>query len=285
MTIHNRSLVRSVELAHDLAGDGPDVVWGHGLTSSMAAEDELGLFDWAAIRATHRVLRYDARGHGESGSTPTPTDYSWRSLAHDQLVLADHLGIDGYIAGGASMGCATALHAAVLAPERITGLLLVIPPTAWATRAAQTDIYRVTADLVEAGDHDSLLAAAAAAPTPDPFVDDPRWKARFPELLAASDPIRLARIFRGAGTADLPTPDEIASIDVPTLILAWTGDPGHPVQTAARLQELMSQAEVRLATTPAGLAAWTRHATRFLQAVQVGARQNASTSSTQRRHS
>ena len=267
MTIHNRSLVRDVELAHDLAGDGSDVVWGHGLTSSMTGEDELGLFDWATIRATHRVLRYDARGHGESGSTPAPADYSWRSLAHDQLALADHLGIDRYIAGGASMGCATALHAAVLAPERITGLLLVIPPTAWATRAAQIGVYRAMADLVETGDHDSLLAGAAASPTPDPFVDDPRWKARFPELLAASDPTRLARIFRGAGTADLPTPDEIASIDVPTLILAWTGDPGHPVQTAARLQELMPQAELQLATTPGGLAAWSDHAARFLNTV------------------
>ncbi len=267
----DRSLVRGVELAHHLAGDDPgatgsDLVWGHGLTSSMASEDELGLFDWAAVRASHRVLRYDARGHGESGSTPAPDDYSWRSLAHDQFALADSLGIDRYVAGGASMGCATALHAAVFAPQRISGLLLVIPPTAWATRAAQTGLYRVMADLVEAGDHDTLLAGAGASPSPDPFVDDPRWRERFPELLATTDPIRLARIFRGAATADLPTADEIASIGVPTLILAWTGDPGHPVQTAARLQELIPHAELRLATTAAGLATWTDHVVDFLSA-------------------
>jgi pimeloyl-ACP methyl ester carboxylesterase len=257
-------MIRGVDLVHDLSGAGPDVVWGHGLTSSMASEDQLGLVDWSAIRTSHRVLRYDARGHGASGSTPAATDYSWRALADDQLALADHLGIVGYVAGGASMGCATALHAAVIAPDRVRGLVLVIPPTAWGTRAAQTAAYTVMAELVAAGEHATLLAGAAASPSPDPFVDDPRWKARFPELLEREDPERLARIFRGAGTADLPTPAEISAIDVPTLILAWTGDPGHPATTAARLQELIEGSELALATTDEGLTTWTDRMRRFL---------------------
>jgi pimeloyl-ACP methyl ester carboxylesterase len=164
-------MIRGVDLDADVSGEGPDVVWGHGLTSSRASEDELGLIDWSAIRSASRVLRYDARGHGTSGSTPDPADYSWRSLAEDQLALADEFGIGAYVAGGASMGCATALHAAVLAPGRVRGLLLVIPPTAWAIRAAQTAAYRVMADLVEAGDHESLLRGAAASPPPDPFAE------------------------------------------------------------------------------------------------------------------
>ena len=257
-------MIRGVDLVHDLSGEGPIFVWGHGLTSSMASEDELGLFDWPALRAANRVLRYDARGHGRSGSTPTAVDYSWRALAEDQLALADHLGIGAYVAGGASMGCATALHAAVMVPDRVRGLVLVIPPTAWATRAAQIGAYATMADLVEAGDHDTLLAGAAATPTPDPFADDPRWKARFPELLGREDPDRLAVIFRGAGTADLPSAEELATIEVPTLILAWTGDPGHPVTTAARLQELIGGSELALATTAAGISSWTDRVRRFL---------------------
>lgn len=258
--------IRGVELNVDRDGveAGPDLIWGHGLTSSMAAEDELGLFDWASIRRAARVVRYDARGHGRSGSTPLPDDLSWRSLADDQLALADHLGIDRYVAGGASMGCGTALHAAVAAPERVIGLLLVIPPTAWATRAAQTGAYRLMADLVEAGDHDTLLAGAADRPPPDPFVDDPRWAERFATMLAATDPVRLARVFRGAATADLPAPEAISEIEVPTLILAWTGDPGHPAATAARLQELMPHADLALAATPKGLASWSARVGRFL---------------------
>lgn len=276
--------IRGVELEYDLSGDRPerglDLVWGHGLTSSMASEDQLGLFDWSAIRASNRVLRYDARGHGLSGSSPEATDLSWRSLAEDQLALADHLGIGNYVAAGASMGCATALHVAVSASDRVGGLVLVIPPTAWDTRATQIGAYSVMAELLEAGDHATLLAGAAASPSPDPFADDPRWKARFPELLQREDPARLARVFRGAAIADLPTPDEIATIDVPTLILAWTGDPGHPVTTAARLQELMVGSELVLATTSDGLGTWTGRVQRFLD--QFRARQNPAISSSQR---
>jgi pimeloyl-ACP methyl ester carboxylesterase len=257
-------MIRGIDLVHDLGGSGADLIWGHGLTSSMVAEDEFGLIDWATIRSSLRVLRYDARGHGRSGSTPDPASYSWRSLAEDQLALADHLGIESFVAGGASMGCATALHAAVIAPERVRGLLLVIPPTAWQTRAAQADAYLVMADLVEAGDHVTLLRGAASRPVPDPFADDPRWSDRFADLLAVSDPVRLARIFRGAATADLPTIEEISRLDVPTLIVAWTGDPGHPASTAARLQELMPHAQLALAATVDGVAAWTGRVQAFL---------------------
>ena len=167
------------------------------------------------------------------------------------------------------MGCATALHAAVIAPDRVSALVLVIPPTAWSTRAAQTGTYLAMADLVEAGQHELLLQGAAEVPPPDPFIDEPAWADRFPEVLANTDPVRLARVFRGAATADLPTESEIARISVPTLILAWTGDPGHPARTAARLQELMPHAELALASTMHGLAAWTGRLVTFLSSLRT----------------
>ena len=259
--------VRGCTFSTDLSGSGPDLVWGHGLTSSIAAEDEFPLLDHERIRRVCRELRYDARGHGASTSTPVPADLSWERLAHDQLALAMALGIDRYVAAGASMGAATALHAAVLASDRVRGLLLAIPPTAWATRAAQVDRYREIGDLVEQGEHELLLAGAAALPPPDPFVDDPIWASRFADLLATADPVRLARVFRGAATADLPPESAIATIDVPTLILAWTGDAGHPVTTAARLQELMPHAELALATTRGGVDDWTGRVVSWLRSL------------------
>lgn len=256
--------IRGAELVSARWGIGPDLVWGHGLTSSMASEDELGLFDWNHIADAATVLRYDARGHGTSSSTPDLDGYHWRELALDQLALTERLGIDRYVAAGASMGCATALHAAVLVPERIRGLVLVIPPTAWATRAAQAATYTLTADLVERGDHDTLLAGASMTPSPDPFVGDPAWESRFGDLLATVDPVRLARLFRGAAAADLPSEADIAAIGVPTLILAWTGDPGHPASTAGRLQELIGGSELALAATKRGLATWSSRIARFM---------------------
>lgn len=258
--------VRNCHLEYRLTGEGPDVVWGHGLTSSMDDEDELALVDWTIAGAGHRVLRYDARGHGGSESTTELAGYSWEALAHDQLALADAVGVDRYVASGASMGAATALHVALIAPERVRALVLVIPPTGWETRATQTGLYAAMADLVEAGRHAELLAASADVPPPDPVADEPLWTGRFERTLAATDPVRLARVFRGAGTADLPEPDAIATIDVPVLILGWTGDATHPLTTAARLQELMPQSELVVATTRSGLDTWSTRTASFLHA-------------------
>jgi len=260
-------MIRGVDLAHDLGGTGPDVIWGHGLTSSMAGEDQMPLLDWRALRSSNRVLRYDARGHGNSGSTEVPEAYGWDELARDQLTLADELGIGAYVAAGASMGCATALHASVIAPGRIRGLVLVIPPTAWASRAAKTSTYLASADLIETGEAETVIAGAALLPPPDPFLREPRWKQRFAEVVRTTEPSRLARVLRGAATTDLPPVEEIESIAVPTLILAWTGDEGHPAATAARLQELIAGSELALAATPAGLATWSSRVETFLAAV------------------
>src|SRR6056300_771471 len=126
-----------LELSFQRQGSGIPFVWGHGLTSSMELEGEFLNLDWASIEPHADVVRYDARGHGLSTLTTNLDDYSWAHLADDQIALADALDIATYVAGGASMGAATALHVAVRAPLRMRGLVLAIPPTAWETRDAQ----------------------------------------------------------------------------------------------------------------------------------------------------
>ncbi len=258
--------MRDVDLTHQMsdAVRGPTLVWGHGLTSSMAGEELLGLVNWPTVTTVANVLRYDARGHGLSESTQDPQGYRWDNLALDQLALADALGIGSYVAGGASMGCATALHAALLAPERVTALLLAIPPTAWETRSAQQATYEISAQLVEAGDIETLVAGARASVPPDPLAKLPQFRDGVEAAMRAADPVRLARVFRGAAVADFPAPEAIATLKLPTLIVAWTGDAGHPISTAERLVELMPHAELRRASTFAELRTWTDEAISFL---------------------
>lgn len=249
--------VRGVELVYQQVGQGPDVVWGHGLTSSMADEEARSLIRWDEVRRTHRVLRYDARGHGRSGSTPAAEDYSWASLARDQLALADTLGIGDYIAGGASMGCATALHAAVQDPDRVRGLVLMIPPTGWEGRAGQAELYQQMADIVETVGVEPLVEAAQQLPPPDPFVEVPGLAELRADAMRAWDPTRLAQVFRGATTAQLPDREAIAALTQPALILAWTGDPTHPVTTADELAELLPHAERSVVSDLRGVLAWS----------------------------
>lgn len=253
-----RAEVRGVELAYESAGSGsPPLVWCHGLTGSRSAEDESELIDWTAVAAATEVLRYDARGHGESGLTTEPGGYGWDELALDQLALADHAGVGSYVAGGASLGAATALHAAVVAPDRIARLVLMIPPTAWETRAPQAGLYEQMARSIERHGVEPLVEAAAGLPTPDPFVGRPEWAERRDRTLRSADPVRLATVVRGAIGADLPPRDVVARIEAPTLILAWSGDPGHPVGSAEALVELMPRAELSVASSWADVKGWT----------------------------
>ncbi len=260
--------LRGARLSYDIVGSddtgGVPFVWGHGLTSSRADEDTLPLIDSAVIAEHRQVLRYDARGHGLSGDLAEPADGDWAALARDQVALIEHVGWDDVVLGGASMGTATALHVALTLGDRVRGLVLVIPPTAWETRAAQVDLYEQMAAAVERDGVGVLEAGARVMPPPDPFAGDSTWLDRRLGVLGAADPKRLAAIFRGAGTADLPPPEAVQTIVAPTLVLAWSGDPGHPVSTAERLGELLPDSEVVISSTRDELDTWTSRCAAFL---------------------
>ena len=78
-------------LAYDVVGEaGPLAVQLHGLTSSRARDAQLGLDVGRALSGA-RVLRYDARGHGESTGDLDPDSYRWDRLAGDLLALLDEV--------------------------------------------------------------------------------------------------------------------------------------------------------------------------------------------------
>lgn len=247
--------VRGFATVAERSGSGRDLVWGHGLSQSRRLEDRHPLVDWGRVPA--RVTRYDARGHGESAPASDLDRYRWDELARDQFALADALEIGPYVAAGASMGAATALHAAVLDPERISALVLVIPPTGWETRAAQVDLYEAGAQMIESQGVEPFIRAAALRPAPDPLVEDPDHRQRSAEALRSWDPERLARVMRGASRAQLPDRESIARIDCPALVLAWTGDPVHPTSTSDELARLLPCVETHVASTADDVVRWT----------------------------
>lgn len=254
--------VRGTPLAvDDPGGDGPPFLWAHGLTSSRAREDRTGWFDWRSALPRWRVVRYDARGHGRSAPGPGPDAYRWESLARDLVAVADALDLDRpLVAGGASMGCATVLHAAVADPGRFAALVLAIPPTAWATRAAQADLYRAGADLVADQGVDAYLEVARSRPVPEIFADVAELVAPDPDVGADV----LPDLLRGAGASDLPPLDVLAAVDVPTLLLAWETDPVHPVDTAERLAAALPDTELHVAATLDDVRAWPSAVAGFL---------------------
>lgn len=242
--------VGGATLDYDITGDsGPLVVQLHGLTSSRVRDAQLGLDLGRALR-DHRVLRYDARGHGGSTGKKNPSSYRWDRLAKDLLTLLDHVAPGEKVHGiGPSMGTGTLLHAAVRKPKRFASLTLVVPPTAWGSRRAQAATYLQNADLVEQHGISAFVEAGSTAPVPPALADMPETRPSIPEKL-------LPTVMRGAASTDLPDRRAIARIEVPTLILAWTGDRTHPVKTANKLHELIPDSRIVIARTPYGIMAW-----------------------------
>lgn len=242
--------VTGADLDVELSDEGGHpVVQLHGLTSSRSRDRVLDLDLGRGLSGT-RLLRYDARGHGRSTGSAEPAHYRWDQLADDLLRL-----LDAYFPGeqvhgvGPSMGTATLLHAAVRVPARFSGLTLLVPPTAWATRVSKGEEYRAAAMLVEQQGLDAFLEAGQLAPVPPAT-------AGLPETLPDVAVDLLPALFRGAGSSDLPPSDAIAGIATPTTILAWTDDPSHPLSTAEALVSLMPSATLQVASTRADLETW-----------------------------
>ncbi len=243
-------LVKRATLAYDVTGEGPNIVQLHGLTSSRARDASLGL-DLSTAAVEHRVIRYDARGHGESTGDTDPRSYSWWHLARDLLALLDAESPGAPVHGvGQSMGSGTLLHAALARPEGFASLVLGIPPTAWQSRIAQRAFYRTNADTVERHGIEPLLRADRISARPPAAVDH----CVLPPTVSTD---LLPTVFRGAALADLPSAAELATIDIRTLILAWVDDPAHPLSTAYWLHEVLPDSQLVVAKTPEDVLAWS----------------------------
>jgi pimeloyl-ACP methyl ester carboxylesterase len=258
--------VRGFDLDYDVAGDGssPPLIWGHGLTSSRGISAAYPLVDLKRAESARQVVRYDTRGHGLSSIIDDPKMGSWAELALDQMAFIDHLGFDRVVLGGVSMGAGTALHSALVLRDRLDKMVLVIPPTAWEERSTQVDLYEQMARVVETRGPKALIAASAELAPPDPFAGTSDHADRRAGSLGSADPARLAACFRGAVFADLPPLDDIATITAPTLVLAWSGDPGHPVSTAEKLRDTLPDVQVSIASTRAGFDSWSDQLHSFL---------------------
>ena len=106
------------KLSYEVRGHGRPVVFLHPGGFSSGVWDE----QIARFAEDHRVVRYDARGHGDS--TEPPAGFSHHE---DLRRLLDALEIDRAVLVGCSLGSRTAIDFALLHPERVDGLLLSSP--------------------------------------------------------------------------------------------------------------------------------------------------------------
>ncbi|MCX6004907.1 MAG: alpha/beta hydrolase, partial [Chloroflexi bacterium] len=251
-----------------ISGEGAPFIWAHGLMCSMEWEDHSGIFGWDEIDAAARVIRYDARGHGRSEGSLCATDYQWTNLGRDMLNIADACGIKHFVAGGQSMGSATALSAALLEPERIKALILYTPPAIWETRANQASVYRLIAQI--AGEKGPCDMSALMRQAPERTF--PKWLLQslgdrvnvFWDGIACFNKEVLVNVLNGSAQSNLPPREEVALLKMPVLILAWPDDIVHPQQSAYSLHEVLQQSELIMAENMDDVRQWPGRIKEFI---------------------
>lgn len=92
------------------------------LSNSLAADlhmwdDQIGF-----LTETHRVVRYDTRGHGQSSAPQGPYDLDM--LVADMLAVLDHVGADQADIMGLSLGGMTALGLGLTHPDRVRRMVV-----------------------------------------------------------------------------------------------------------------------------------------------------------------
>jgi 3-oxoadipate enol-lactonase len=250
--------VNNINLNTRIMGEGVPLIWAHGLMGSMAVEDSISSFKWDDLAQFARVIRYDARGHGQSEASYEAEDYHWASLAKDMIALADELKLNRFIAGGQSMGCMTSLYTGLTAPERTIGIVLVNPATAWETRTAQSTLFNQLADLVEAQGVRVLVdILKLQSLLPGWLIEArPGIIEAYLKAVQTFDAKVLAQVLRGAKLCDLPAREDLKKIGVPALILAWVEDRTHPLETAEEIDALLPQSQLVIAKDGNDLAVW-----------------------------
>ncbi len=238
------------ELRGEVAGEGSPIVLCHGIT---ATRRYVVHGSRVLERAGHRVLSYDARGHGESDPAPAGEGYGYPWLIADlERVVAAEVGEGRFVLAGHSMGAHTAVGYALRHPQRLAGLVVVGPAYMGEVSADSLRYWDGLADALEAGGVDGFVAYIAANQGIDPtwrdsvlrFTRERIGLHRHPEALVQA----LREVTRSRPFESL---EELRSLPVPALVVAShdDADPGHPYAVAAAYAEalphsrLVSEAE------------------------------------------
>lgn len=214
------------------------------LVLSNSLGTDLSMWDAQAerIAADFFVVRYDTRGHGQSGDGPGPASID--DLGHDVLALLDHLDIEQASFCGISMGGMTGQWLGINAPGRIRRLVLANT----AAKIGNADGWTARAAQVRAAGMDGIADSAPSRWFTPAFIDRaPETVARMVATLRAQDAQGYANCCQALAHADMRA--DVRSIVAPTLIVAGADDPVTTVADGEWLRDHIRGA--RLATVQA----------------------------------
>lgn len=197
--------------------DAPPLMLSNSLGTDLHMWD-----DQAAEFAKHfRLIRYDRRGHGQSGTTTGP--YSSELFGRDILAVLDALGVQKTNWCGLSMGGMDGQWLGANAPDRIEKLVLANTHFYYADKAPWSDRLRFLKD-----HHLSDMVAANME----------RWftrgfRERAPQTIERMTKMFVATDHEGymasvAAVRDIDFRASNPTVKAPTLVIVGTQDPATP---------------------------------------------------------
>jgi pimeloyl-ACP methyl ester carboxylesterase len=218
-------------------GTGPAVV----LASGFLCDGNAWLPQIAALSTHHRVIVPELWGHGLSGPLPAGVD-TIQDVARQYLELFDMLGIERAVIVGLSMGGMWGAELALIAPERVAGLVLLDTSLA-AEPAATHAAYMELLGAIEQyrGFPQRVIAAAAPlffAPTVD--SRDPTLMADFTARLQSWDSRRVVDSVVPLGRLIFDRRDalaELATLQMPVLVATGAEDQARSVAEGRAMAE------------------------------------------------
>jgi pimeloyl-ACP methyl ester carboxylesterase len=233
------------------------IVLLHGLT---ATRRYLLMGSRALERSGHRVIAYDARGHGHSSPAPTPEAYTYELLTEDLRAVLDGLEIERAVLAGASMGAHTALRFALEQPNRVLALALITPafdPDTHGEGDAFASWDRLAQGLREGG-VEGFVGAYDLDAVPERYRETVAKVLR--QRLAAHDhPLAVADALQAVPRSrPFERWDELRSVKAPTVVIASRdeADPTHPLAVGERYATAIPEAALAVEEPGSSPIAW-----------------------------
>jgi 3-oxoadipate enol-lactonase len=191
------------------------------LINSIGSTREMWARQMPALTTPYRVIRYDARGHGQS-SVPRGA-YTLDQLGRDALAILDDIGAPAAHMCGISLGGITGQWLGLNAPNRVRGLVL-------ANTAARIGTIESWTERIALVHQQGMSAVADLAMerwfTPAFRERDPETVHAFRTMVQNCPPDGYLGCCAALRDADLR--DSIATITAPTLLIASSADTATP---------------------------------------------------------
>lgn len=239
------ALGSSPALRGETAGEGIPTLLCHGIT---ATRRYVVHGSRALERAGHRLIAYDARGHGESDPAPPQEGYGYPHMVADlDAVIEAEVGEGPIVLAGHSMGAHTAVSFALRNPDRVAGLVVIGPVYRGEVTAEALAYWDGLADALEQEGIDGFLAYIDSNQSTDPSWRDSVQRFTRERMLQHRHLDAIVQALREVPRSQpFEGMEELESLEVPALVVASgdEADPGHPYEVADAYAAHLPQARL-----------------------------------------